>query len=322
MTILVVALSALALVGVSPAAASENAAARAGQSSAAPKPPIGFSSRFADVNGIRMHYVRGGKGDPVVLLHGFPQSWYEWKDMLKPLAERHTVIAVDLRGTGQTSAPRTGYDKRTMADDVYDLLRGLDLERGVRIVGHDIGLQVAYAYASAHRAEVRQMAVLEAPIPDEGQYRFPALAPSGPSQWHFGAFQEKWFERMVLGNQELFVRSFISEFLQQRQAFSRDDFRLYARYLDRAHLRGWFEIYRAWRRDARVNERLRERKLEMPVLAIGGESGLGQAVLDQWPRYATNVQGAIIEDSGHWIPEERPEQLTRRILSFFAQPCS
>lgn len=119
-----------------------------------------FSHHMAEVNGVALHFVKGGTGESVVLLHGFPQTWYEWHRIMPALAERYTVIAPDLRGMGASSQPTTGYDRKTVAEDIYQLVRHLGLER-VAIVGHDVGAPVGYAYAAAHPDDVRRLVTIE-----------------------------------------------------------------------------------------------------------------------------------------------------------------
>src|SRR5258705_10187916 len=127
-------------------------------------PNVQFSHHTSFVNDVRLHYVTAGQGDPVVLLHGWPETWYQWRKIIPPLAEKYTVIAPDMRGLGDSSKPATGYDKRTIADDIYKLVRKLGFER-IFLVGHDWGGPVAYAYAAAHRAELPRLVILDCPFP-------------------------------------------------------------------------------------------------------------------------------------------------------------
>ncbi|WP_327368359.1 alpha/beta fold hydrolase [Streptomyces sp. NBC_01217] len=198
------------------------------------EPPPGFQSKYADVNGFRMHYLQGGKGSPVVLIHGFPQTWAEWRHQMGPLSKTHTVIAVNLRGAGNSEVTKSGYEKAQMAADVHQLLKQLKLNNGVQIVGHDVGLWVSYAYAAQWPSEVRRMAVMEAPIPDDSLYSFPALEadPKTPSMWHFGLFQLSLAEQLISGHERSFVQGFIGELLANKSAFSPADYDFYAHYLN------------------------------------------------------------------------------------------
>ena len=163
------------------------------------------------------------------------------------------------------------------------------------------------------------MAVMDAPIPDETLYGFPAISRDGkPSEWHFGLFQEPLAERLIRGRELAFTRGFIGQFLAVRQAFSMREYRYYARLLRRpGRLRAWLRMYRALRLDAQQNAAFLARgRLTMPILAIGGEKALGTSIADQWSRYATDVRPAVLEGSGHWVTEERPAQLTALLSGF------
>ncbi|GAA3091353.1 CFTR inhibitory factor Cif [Pseudonocardia yunnanensis] len=272
------------------------------------------------VNGFRMHYMQGGKGSPVVLIHGFPQTWTEWRQQMGPLSETHTVIAVDLRGAGDSEVTESGYQTAQMADDVHQLLTQLKLNNGVQVVGHDIGLWVAYAYAAQWPSEVRRMAVMEAPIPDETIYSYPALEanPQTPSAWHFGMFQLPLAEQLIAGHEGPFVRGFIGEYLANKPAFSSADYDFYAHYLkEPGRTTAWMRIYRQLREDVQRNAKFAaEGKLKMPILAIGGQASFGGGIADQWRNYAENVDGQVLEGSGHWVTEEKPQEVTAMLQSF------
>ncbi|WP_193196829.1 alpha/beta fold hydrolase [Nostoc sp. MG11] len=140
-----------------------------------------FTHHTIQVNGVRLHYVVGGKGDLVVLLHGYAQTWYEWRKIMPALAEHYTVIAPDLRGAGDSDKPLTGYDKRSLANDIYQLVKQLGFQQ-VYLVGHDIGLMVAYAYAAAHPDDVKRLVVIDAPIPGVEPWE---EVITSPMVWHF-----------------------------------------------------------------------------------------------------------------------------------------
>lgn len=142
---------------------------------------------MASVDGVGIDYVIGG-GPTLVLLHGYLQTWYEWRHILPTLGEDDTVIAPSLRGAGGSDAPPSGYDKKTLAGDIHGLLVQIDHDEDIRVVGHDIGTMIAYAYATAHPDDVRKLVLSEAPIPDPTIYTFPSLTPQGPGAWHFGFF--------------------------------------------------------------------------------------------------------------------------------------
>lgn len=284
-----------------------------------PRIPDGFTEQKAQVGDVAINYVRGGAGPTLVLLHGYPQTWYTWRQLLPELAKHYTVIAPDLRGAGGSDAPAGGYDKKTMAGDIHGLLTQLGLDHDIRLVGHDIGTMVAYAYAAAHPGDVTKLVLSEAPIPDESLYKFPSLTPQGPGFWNFGYFSNTngLPEQMVKGREELWVDRFTDSLEVQKDGVGETEVREYARYLrDAAHLRASFEWFRAFPQDVKDNAEYAKTKLAMPILAIGARGSLGDFVPTQVRQYGTNVTADVIEDSGHWIYEEQPKQVTERLLQF------
>jgi pimeloyl-ACP methyl ester carboxylesterase len=281
--------------------------------------PDGFQSKYAQVNDFRMHYLRGGSGSPVVLLHGFPQTSAEWEPQLEALAEDHTVIAVDLRGTGNSSVPKKGYDTAQLADDVHKLLTQLNLNKGVQIVAHDIGAWIAYPYAAMWPDEVSRMVVMEGPIPDRSLYTFPAFPAEGElSTWHLGFFQKDFAQDLIRGHERDLVKGFVEQYLAVDGAFDDRDYEFYARYLrEPGRFTAWMDMYQALHTDIAQNEEFREAGLlTMPILAVGGEEALGSAVGTQWQGYAADVETQVMADTGHWLTEERPQELTTMLLEF------
>ncbi|MFB9235701.1 alpha/beta fold hydrolase [Plantactinospora siamensis] len=284
--------------------------------------PESFTEQTARVGAVTINYVRGGRGSTLLLLHGYPQTWYMWRKVLPELARHHTVIAPDLRGAGGSDAPADGYDKKTLAADVHGLLTQLGLDGDVNVVGHDIGTMVAYAYAAAHRDEVRRLVLTEAPIPDQSLYQLPTLTSRGPGFWNIGLFSvaNGLPEETVAGREERWVDRFIDSMAVQKDGIGADDVREYARHLrDDAHLRASFGYFRALPRDVADNAENGRTKLTMPVLALGARASLAEAVPSQVERYATTVTGGVIEDSGHWLFEERPAELTARLMEFLRE---
>lgn len=281
--------------------------------------PEGFTEERARVGDLTMNYLRGGSGKTLVLLHGFPQTWFMWRKVLTAFARNHTVIAPDLRGAGGSDAPRDGYDKKTLAADVHGLLTGLGLNRDINLVGHDIGTMVAYAYAAANPGEVTRLVLTEAPIPDRAIYQFPSLTPQGPGFWNFGfcTVPNGLPERLVSGREELWVDRFIDSLALQKSGVGSAGVREYARHLtDPAHLRASFEYFRALHQDVADNAEYASTPLAMPVLALGARGSLAESVSTQVAGYAADVTGEVIEDSGHWMFEEQPDLLATRILHF------
>ena len=283
--------------------------------------PAGFRSKYAEVNGFRMHYVRGGKGSPVVMIHGFPEDWTEWRQEMSPLSKTHTVIAVDLRGAGESQVTESGYQAAQLAKDVHQLLTQLKLNNGVQVVAHDIGEWVAYAYGAQFRSEVRSMAVMEATIPDESWYHYPVLNadPNKPAAWHFGLFQLPLTEKLIAGHERVLVHDMMLEYVAgDKSPFTASDYDYYAHFLkEPGRTTAWMSVYRGIRADVQQNkEFLAQGKLKMPILAIGGQGSFGSMLPDQWREYAVNVQGRVLKGSGHFVTQERPKEVTAMLQSF------
>ncbi|MEV5576061.1 alpha/beta hydrolase [Spirillospora sp. NPDC052269] len=285
--------------------------------------PAGFSEHRTRVAGIGVNYVIGGHGPALMLIHGYPQTWYEWHGVMPALAEHYTVIAPDLPGAGKSDAPATGYDKKTMAGDLHALLVELGHADDVRIVGHDIGTMVAYSYAAQYPGTVRKLVLSEAPIPDPGVYRFPSLTSHGPGVWNFGFFNltNGLPEDMIRGREVTWTSGFIGGYEVVKGAVSPADIQVFAHYLrDPAHLEAGLAWFRVFPQDIRDDARFQRTPLRMPVLAIGASGSLGAFEETQARQYATNVTGAVIAGSGHWIYEEHPGELTRMLLRFLGRP--
>lgn len=306
-------IGAAAAVGAVPGSVAAQGASPVGTPAAAAATVVaGVSHHTVTVNGFRMHYVVAGQGDPIVLLHGAFETWWEWHRIIPALAERYTVIAPDLRGAGDSGRPVGGYDKRTMADDVFRLVGQLGFDR-IDLVGHDIGLMVGYAYAAAHPEAVRRLALLEAPIPGVGPWE-----EISRSLWHF-AFSAvpDLPEALVAGHERLFLSWFYRNFSYNPAAITPADVDEYVRtYAAEGGMRGVFNFFRAFPEDVEQNRAYARTKLPMPVLALGGRGSLGDLVVASAREVATDVRGGTIEQCGHWIPLERPEELTARLIDF------
>ena len=283
--------------------------------------PAGFTEQRRRVGDVSINYVRGGHGPTLMLVHGYPQNWYEWRPLLPELAKHYTVIAPDLRGAGQSDAPAGGYDKKTMAADLYGLLSSLGLNHHVRVVGHDIGTMVAYSYAAAHPADVTKLVLSEAPIPDPELYTHPALTAAGPGFWNFGYFNvtNGLPEAMIKGKEATWVDGFTDSLMVQKGSIDPVAINEFARPLkDAAHLRASFEWFRAFPKDVTDDAGYAKTKLPMPVLAIGASGSLGKSVPVQVRKYASHVTCLVVPDSGHWIYEEHSAQMQGVLLKFLA----
>ncbi|MEU5566202.1 alpha/beta fold hydrolase [Micromonospora musae] len=266
-----------------------------------------------------INYVRGGDGPTVVLLHGYPQTWYSWRKVMPELSRRYTVVAPDLRGAGGSDAPADGYDKKSLARDVHGLLAQLGLDESVRMIGHDIGAMVAYSYAAQYPESVERLVFCEAVIPDEGIYQMPVLTPQGPGHWNFGLFNvDSGFpEGLVAGRELAWVRGYMVPQAVRPDRIDEQSLQEYARCLqDDEHLRASFAYFRALKQDMGDNAEYVKTRLPMPVLAIGASNSLGDTIGAQLTRYAQDVHVSVIDDSGHYLFEEQPDELSQQVLGF------
>lgn len=285
--------------------------------SIASTPDINIEHHTVTVNGVRLHYVKAGSGEPLVLLHGWPQTWREWNVMIPELAKHYTVIAPDMRGFGDSDKPSSGYDKRTVAEDIYQLVNYLGFDE-INLVGHDIGMMVAYEYASAHPSKVRKLAMLEAGLPGLGLEMLMDGA-KFPQFYHFSFFIAPGLaETLVAGRERMFITHFIRHLSYDTYAVTDEDLNEYAERLSQpGALRASFEHYRAFPIDAVNNQENAKTKLTMPVLAVGGEFCMNDQVGVIMNALADDVKTSVIERSGHWLTEEQPEELTAVLLAFF-----
>lgn len=273
--------------------------------------------------GVRLHYVTAGEGErTILLLHGFPQTWYEWRSLIPALAHAgFRVVAPDYRGAGHSLRPATGYDKRTMAADIHDLLRRhLQLRGDLILIGHDIGLMVAYAYAQSYRDEASHLVVMDAPLP--GTKVFDDLK-SDPRLWQFAFHNARDVaEMLVFGRERQYLQSFFSARAFNPAAIEGDDFEVYvSAYSAPGAMRAGFELYRSFEQDAADNREFLHRngKLTLPVLAIGGAgSTTGPLMEEMMQEVADRVTAIRIPDAAHWIAEENPLALTETLLQFLS----
>jgi pimeloyl-ACP methyl ester carboxylesterase len=277
---------------------------------------------MADIEpGLRLHYISAGQGDrTIVLLHGFPQTWWEWHRIIPALVNAGLrVVAPDYRGAGHSWRPPGGYDKRTMAADVYRLLCDhLRIRRPIILVGHDIGLMVAYAYAQAHRGDVSHLVVVDAPLP--GTVIFDRLR-SDPRVWHFAFHGARDVaELLVAGRERQYLQAFFNARCFDPSAIAEEDLDMYASaYAAPGAMRAGFELYRAFDRDAEDNRDAltRNGKLTIPVLAVGGATSTSGPLMEEMMReVAEQVTALRVEGAAHWIPEERPDALAAALIEF------
>ena len=282
----------------------------AGPGTAAAQVP---QSRFAEVNGVRLHYLIAGSGDPVVLLHGYAETGHMWRPLFPGLVNNHTVIAPDLRGFGRSSAPETGYTKKEMAQDIHALVKSLGYPK-VKIVGHDIGLMVAYAYAAQYPTEVDRIVLMDAFLPGVGDWKSVWLL---RDLWHFH-FYGKTPLALVKGRERVYLEHFWNDFAADpAKSIPERDRRFYVRaYAQPGHMKAGFEVFRAFEKDAADFAGFAGTKLPMPMLVLSGEKAGGVFLIEQGKLVATDAEGVIVRGSGHWLMEEAPGQVIPRLVDF------
>lgn len=287
--------------------------------------PNGFTSGYQTIDGVRLHYVKGGSGPLVYLVHGFGQTWYEWHQLMPELAKKRTVVAVDLPGLGQS-----GVAKSYRAIDVAPLLYQLALKfsggQPFDLVAHDIGIWNTYPMLVKHQDTIRRAIYMEAPIPDDSIYEFPAYTPQGESLvWHFSFFDadNRLAEQLIAGKERLFFEHFIKVHATNKDVFTPQLLDLYGKSYSKPHsLNAAFAYYRVLNQGVLDNKQLSQRKIEIPMLAIGGggHGGMGEYQGQVVSRYATNVTSRMLPNCGHWLPEECVGAVNDAVLNFLGSP--
>lgn len=284
----------------------------------------GFRHRFRTVDSVRLHYVEGGRpdGTPVVLLAGFPESWYAWRKVMPDLAATHPVVAVDLPGQGDSDRPAGGYDTQALAEAVHGLLRQLDIT-SCFLAAHDVGAWVAFPYAALFGDEVRRLVLMDAGIPG---VTLPEALPTAPDRawrtWHFAFHAVPDLpESLISGREPEYLDWFLRRKAADPGVFSDADMAEYLRVFRReGGLRAGLAYYRAAALSARQNRELIARgRLAMPVLALGSDQGSIPDMASPLLAFADDVRGATLPFCGHFLPEEQPEAVVREMLAFFGE---
>jgi pimeloyl-ACP methyl ester carboxylesterase/quercetin dioxygenase-like cupin family protein len=275
--------------------------------------PEGFRTEEVSTNGTTIHTRIGGKGPAVVLLHGYGETGDMWAPLAADLARDHTVIVPDLRGLGLSSKPATGFDKKTQAGDVAGVLDVLQVS-SVDLVTHDIGNMVGFAFAAQYPQRVRRFALIDAPVPGVGPWE---EILKNPLLWHF-RFGGPDMERLVAGRERIYLDRFWNEFSATPARFSEAARAHYAQlYALPGAMHSGFAQFAAFDQDAVDNRALLAKgKLGMPVLAVGGEKSFGPMMATVMRFAATDVQEAVVPDSGHWIMEENPQATIAIVRGF------
>jgi pimeloyl-ACP methyl ester carboxylesterase len=277
-----------------------------------------FTSRYVEAGDVRLHAVTGGDGPPLLLVHGWPETWYAWRLMMPALARDFSVVAVDQRGIGLSDKPATGYDIGTLADDLAAMMDALG-HRRFAVVGHDTGFTIAYALAADHPDRVDRVALAEIPGPP-GAAPSPPLFLPGPLNnrlWHLTFNRvEHLPEQLVTGSEAAF---FGYEFAIQGGNVPEDAIAYYVElFSEPGALTGCLGWYRALDATLAQSEERKTRRLTMPVLAIGGERSYGEHVAEAMRIVADDVQGVVIPGAGHWLAEEAPDALLAELTAFLS----
>ena len=280
---------------------------------------LGFSSAYAEVNGVRLHYVEGGRGPrTVVLIPGWPQTWYAWRKIMPELARTHRVIAVDTRGMGESSRPDDGYDTQTAAADIRALMEKLGVPR-YAVIAHDVGMWIAYPLAAQNPERIDRLVMSEALIPGVTPTPPMLLPPevnAGLTQFMFNQLRDLP-EFLIAGREDAYLRWVVGHLAYAPDRVAVDEY--IRAYSVPGAMKAGFAYYRAIPLTMRQNQELKNSKLPMPVLAIGGVIGAGQTTIDTMKLVADNVEGAIIEQCGHYTPEECPGPFLQRVTAFLAE---
>jgi pimeloyl-ACP methyl ester carboxylesterase len=289
----------------------------------APNLPQGFAdtftSEFVQAGDVRLHAVVGGDGPPLLLVHGWPETWYAWRLMMPALARDFTVVAVDQRGIGLSDKPAAGYDAKTLANDLVTLMDALGHSQ-FALVGVDTGLLIAYAVAADHPDQVDRLVVGEAPL--VGIAPSPPLFVPGPLNerlWHI-AFNRtaKINEQLVAGREELFFgNEFDLSAGSMKLPAAAVDYYLDILTSDPDALRGSFGLYRAIDETVAQNVERKDRRLAMPVLAVGGAESSGESIANSMKLAADDVQ-ALVLPTAHWLAEQAPEEFVAALTEFLA----
>jgi pimeloyl-ACP methyl ester carboxylesterase len=272
-----------------------------------------IASHTAEVEGIKLHYLTAGRGPAVILLHGYTQTSRMWKPLIPRLAENFTVIAPDLPGIGESEIPKDGLDMKTAAIRIHALARSLGIEKA-RVIGHDIGLMVAYAYAAQFPAEVEKLVVMDAFLPGVAGWED---VYDNPNIWHF-RFHGPTPEALVRGREATYFDYFWNDLAADKtRSVPAADRRAYvAAYARPGRMHAGWAYFAAWPETAKDFAHLAQTKLTMPVLSIAGDKAAGDVLGQQMELVATDVHAIILKDTGHWVMEERPKETTEALLKF------
>jgi pimeloyl-ACP methyl ester carboxylesterase len=281
----------------------------------APTNDKAIASLTADVGGLKMHYLKAGHGPAVILLHGYTQTSLMWRPIVPRLAEKFTVIAPDLPGIGDSGIPKDGLDMKSAAIRIHDLAKSLGVQKA-KVVGHDIGLMVAYAYAAQFPSETEKLVVMDAFLPGvagwEDVYNDPGI-------WHF-RFNGSTPEALVKGRERIYFDYFWNDFAADKtHSIPEADRKEYvAAYSRPGRMHAGWAYFVSFQQAAKDFAQLAQTKLTMPVLAIGGEKANGTVLGQQMKLVATNATMIVLKNTGHWVMEEKPKETTDALVNFLS----
>jgi pimeloyl-ACP methyl ester carboxylesterase len=272
-----------------------------------------IASRTAEIDGVKLHYMTAGHGPPLILLHGYAETSLMWKPIIPVLAERFNVIAPDLPGIGDSDIPADGLDMKSAAIRVHNLVKSLGVQKA-DVVGHDIGLMVAYAYTAQFPTEVAKLVLMDAFLPGVSGWE---AVYNNPGMWHF-RFHGPTPEALVQGRERTYFDHFWNDFAADKtHSIPETARRVYAAtYARPGRMHAGWAYFVSFQQTAKDFAQLSQTKLTMPVLTIGGDKSLGEALGQQAKLVATNATVIVLKDTGHWVLEERPKETTEALEKF------
>ncbi len=272
-----------------------------------------IASRTTEIDAVSLHYLTAGQGPALVLLHGYAETSLMWRPIMPLLAEQFTVIAPDLPGIGDSAIPADGLDMKTAAIRIHALARSLGVQKA-EVVGHDIGLMVAYAYAALFPSEVEKLVVMDAFLPGVAGWE-PVY--NSPNIWHF-RFNGPTPEGLVQGRERTYFEYFWNDLAADKtRSIPEADRQAYtAAYSRPGRMRAAWAYFVSFQRAAKDFAELSRTKLTMPVLSIAGEKSMGDVLAQQMKLVASNVTGIVLKDTGHWVLEEWPKETTDALVKF------
>ena len=269
--------------------------------------------RVAKIEGKKIHYLTAGQGPAVILLHGYTQTSRMWRPLIEKLKEKFTVIAPDLPGIGDSDIPKSGADMKTAAIRIHELAKSLGITNA-RVVGHDIGLMVAYAYAAQFPTEVEKLVVMDAFLPGVAGWE---LAYNNDNLWHF-RFHGPTPEALVKGREKIYFAYFWNDLAaDKKRSLGAADRNAYVKAYSRpGRMRAGWAYFAAWPETAKDFAEMAKTKLTMPVLSIAGEKASAAILGPQMKLVATTLNTVEFKDTGHWLMEERPEETMAALIAF------